>query len=139
MSTRIYIDVPDVQAQLALGYDRIRVFRSSVSTGPFIEVTAAQPAPARLVSAFAGPYGTANRRVVARVNQGPDQPALIDQQQYDGGGRLLTARLRLFDSAAQVPAVTGGNETDGLVGQYQMTSQYNGVGQLAGYRLVRVS
>ena len=62
----------------------------------------------------------------------------LDQQTYDGT-RLLTARLRLFDSAANVPATGGGSEVVGKVGEYTIEGQYDVLGRLDQFCFTRIS
>ncbi len=61
---------------------------------------------------------------------------IIDNQTYDGS-KLLTARLRLFDSAVNVPAV--GGEVVGKIGEYEISSQYDGQDRLALFLFKKVS
>lgn len=51
--------------------------------------------------------------------------AMIDNQVYVSG-RPTSARVRVFDSPANVPASSGGSETTGLVAEFQMESEYDG-------------
>lgn len=64
--------------------------------------------------------------------------AMVDNQTYDGLSQLLSARLRVFDSAVNVPAVTGGNETLGLKYEYEIEAEYDGLNKLTKYVLKRV-
>jgi hypothetical protein len=63
---------------------------------------------------------------------------MLDKQVYDAGNRLLRARLRLFDQASHVPIVPDANETTGLVGEYQLTTQYDALGRPKGFSLTLV-
>jgi len=52
--------------------------------------------------------------------------SMLDNQVYDGSGRLLTARLRVFDSVGNLPATPGGSETTGLLYEYNIVAGYTG-------------
>lgn len=65
--------------------------------------------------------------------------SMVDNQTYDSNGQLLTARLRVFDSAANLPAAPGGNETTGLLFEYNVTAGYAGLGVLNEYKIARVT
>lgn len=77
MSVKLTISIPDIDAQIASGYDFVRVFRGPTSTGPFVEVTAASPAPASLTGTVAGPFSVAGMTFSARLNRGPVQTSQI--------------------------------------------------------------
>jgi hypothetical protein len=65
--------------------------------------------------------------------------AFIDNTIYDTSGQLVSARLRIFDSREHAAAATdGGNETDGLIAVYEVTSRYEDQGLMSTYRMVRV-
>ena len=66
------------------------------------------------------------------------QNAILDLQQYDSGSQLTYARLRVFDSAARVPATPGGSETLGLIQVYEVRATYSGIGVATNYQLKRV-
>ena len=64
--------------------------------------------------------------------------ALVDNQQYDGNGQLIYARIRVFDDSANVPATPGGTETTGLTQEYEVTATWSGIGVTTSYSLKRV-
>lgn len=49
---------------------------------------------------------------------------MLDKQTYTGG-QLTSARLRIFDTPAHVPAVEGGSETIGLLAEFSIESAYD--------------
>lgn len=61
------------------------------------------------------------RRVLGLLHQN----AIIDNQAYSSG-QLTSARLRIFDIAANVPSTPGGSEIAGLLFEYQFTATYDG-------------
>lgn len=63
--------------------------------------------------------------------------AILDNQQYDADGQLVGARLRVFDSRANVPNTPGGNETTGLLHRYTIEAAYVGFGASNLFRLLR--
>ncbi len=77
MTVRLTISVPDVDTQLAAGFDRIRVFRGPAADGPFTEVTAENPTAATLIGSLAGPFHVHTKNVSLRLNEGPIQTAQI--------------------------------------------------------------
>lgn len=78
--------------------------------------------------------GTSVARILGLVHHN----GIVDNQAYDTNLQLTAARLRVFDTAAHVPSVPGGNETVGLLHTYQIEAQYAGVGVLTRYALKRV-
>lgn len=62
---------------------------------------------------------------------------IVDQQVFDANDQLTQARVRLFDSAANLPVNPGGAETTGLVATYQVTATYAAVGRENKYRVQR--
>lgn len=67
------------------------------------------------------------------------QNAILDNQTYDANNQLIAARLRVFDSAANVPTTPGGGETTGLIQEYAVEASYTGLGILNRYALKRVT
>lgn len=63
--------------------------------------------------------------------------AMLDQQVYSNG-LLMSARLRMFDSALHVPVNPGGSETLGLVAEFQIGSAYDITGLNTKFTLKRV-
>lgn len=53
--------------------------------------------------------------------------AILDKQEYDGQSQLTFARLRVFDSVANLPTTPGGNETVGLLHEYEIETEYDGL------------
>lgn len=65
--------------------------------------------------------------------------AFIDNTIHDLDGQLVAARVRLFDSKANVEAATdGGAETTGLIAVYEMNTAYESKGQMGSYRMKRI-
>lgn len=64
--------------------------------------------------------------------------AILDQQTYDAEGQLLTARLRIFDTASNVPTAPNGSETTGLLFQYSIEATYAGANQATRYTMRQV-
>lgn len=64
----------------------------------------------------------------------------IDNTVYDSNNQLEAARVRIFDSKANAQAATyGGSETTGLLATYTIDSNYQALGQMRDYRMVRDS
>jgi len=49
---------------------------------------------------------------------------MVDKQVYEGG-QLVSARIRMFASASQIPNEPEGDETAGLLAEFQLESTYN--------------
>jgi len=64
--------------------------------------------------------------------------AILDSQVYDSNTQLKSARLRVFDTAAHVPATPGGSETLGLLHEYSIEAEYAGLAVVSRYVLKRV-
>ena len=64
--------------------------------------------------------------------------AILDLQTYDGQGQLTSARLRVFDSPANVPATPGGSEVVGLLQRYDITATYSGLNVVTKFTLKQV-
>lgn len=64
--------------------------------------------------------------------------AFIDNTVFDAQSQLLTARLRIYDSKTNAQAATdGGAEATGLVATYTIEADYEGVGKMRQYRMVK--
>lgn len=65
--------------------------------------------------------------------------ARLDSQTYDGDGRMLTARLRVFAdlAAANLSDKTHANDVDGEIARYSITAEYDGSGNCTSYKLVK--
>lgn len=64
--------------------------------------------------------------------------AFIDNTVFDVNGQLTAARVRLFDSKANVQAATdGGSETTGLIATYTIESEYEMPGRMKQYRMMK--
>lgn len=62
----------------------------------------------------------------------------IDNTVYDQQGQLITARVRLFDSKEHVEMATdGGTEDAGLIATYNVQSQYESLGRMSTYRMIK--
>ena len=75
---------------------------------------------------------------LARVLGLLHQNAIVDNQTYDGQNQLTSARLRVFDSAVNVPTVPGGSETVGLLHEYSIEAEWAGIGAASKFILKRV-
>lgn len=64
--------------------------------------------------------------------------AILDEQVYDGNSQLTFARLRVFDSPANVPTMPGGNETVGLLHKYEIETEYDGVNIVRKFTLKQI-
>lgn len=53
--------------------------------------------------------------------------AILDKQEYDSQDQLTFARLRVFDSVANLPTTPGGSETVGLLHEYEINAEYDGL------------
>jgi hypothetical protein len=63
----------------------------------------------------------------------------IDNTVHDLDGQLVAARVRVFDSKANVELATdGGSETTGLVATYEMNTVYESQGLMGTYRMKRI-
>jgi hypothetical protein len=65
--------------------------------------------------------------------------AMADNQIYDNNGQLTSARLRVFDTVANVPTSPGGSETVGLLHEYAVSATYAGLNNLTSYVIKRVT
>ena len=75
-------------------------------------------------------------RVLGMVHEN----AFIDNTIHDIDGQLIAARVRIFDSKANVELATdGGAETTGLIAVYEMSTVYESKGQMGNYRMKRIS
>jgi hypothetical protein len=64
--------------------------------------------------------------------------SIVDNQAYDADDRLTSARLRVFDSAGNVPSSPGGSETTGLLFEYAVAAGYTVQGLLQEYKMEKV-
>jgi len=65
--------------------------------------------------------------------------AFIDNTVHDAFGSLVAARVRLFDTKANVEAATdGGSETTGLLSTYEIESTFEANCRLGSYRMKKV-
>jgi hypothetical protein len=70
---------------------------------------------------------TAIQADLARVLGLLHRNAILDNQEYDEQSQLTFARLRVFDSVANLPATPGGSETTGLLHEYEISAEYDGL------------
>lgn len=71
-------------------------------------------------------------RVLGLVHQN----VFIDNTIHDAYGSLVAARVRIFDSQANVEAATdGGSETTGLIATYEIDASFEGSCRLGTYRM----
>jgi len=78
--------------------------------------------------------GSSDDRIAGLLHEN----AIVDNQTYDGLSQLLSARVRVFERADQVPSTPGGNETTGLKHEYEVEAEYAGLNLLTKYILKRV-
>lgn len=64
--------------------------------------------------------------------------SMLDNQIYDGQGQLTSARLRVFDTASNVPASPEGSETAGLLHEYNIDAEYAGLNVVTKFTLKQV-
>lgn len=64
--------------------------------------------------------------------------SIIDNQTYATDGQLESARVRVFTIPSQVPDTPGGNETTGLLVEYNIESEYDSYGLNKRFVLKRV-
>jgi hypothetical protein len=64
--------------------------------------------------------------------------SILDLQTYDSHGQLTSARLRVFDSSANVPTTPGGSETVGLLHRYEIAASYAGLNVVTKFTLKQV-
>jgi len=64
--------------------------------------------------------------------------SMLDKQEYDGQSHLTFARLRVFDSEVNVPATPDGNETVGLLHEYEIETEYDGLNVVKKFTLKQV-
>jgi hypothetical protein len=75
---------------------------------------------------------------LARVMGLLHRNAILDLQAYDSLGQLTSARLRVFDSAANVPSTPGGDETAGLLQKYDIAASYSSLNVVTKFTLKQV-
>lgn len=63
--------------------------------------------------------------------------SMVDKQTYLEG-QLTSARVRMFDHPAHVPAAPGGNETAGRIAEFQISAEYDSQGLNKKYVLKRL-
>lgn len=62
--------------------------------------------------------------------------SIIDRQAYSSTGRLLSARVRAFETAAAAAAATD-TSTEGLRYTWEVSASYNDKDQLTNYKILR--
>ncbi len=121
MSVKLTISIPDVSDQVANGFDFIRVFRSTAgSSGPFIEITAENPAPASLTGSQVGPFSNSGLTLLLRVNRGPTQSVTLS-------GTPLSASQVAAQLIANVSGITA--EDDGT-GRLKISTTGSGTDEI---------
>lgn len=123
MSVRLSIDVPDVDQQIASGFDYIRVFRSTTGpSGTFTEITGASAEPATLVGTGVGPFTISGLVFSARVNRGAVQSVTLagtDPMTATEVGAFLAANLTGLlgadDGLGRLRLTTDGTGTDEML------------------------
>lgn len=122
MSVRLSINVPDVDAQLAAGFDFIRVFRSTTGpSGIFTEVTGTSAQPARLVGTEVGPFSVATLILSLRVNRG-----VLQSVQLPGSNPVTATEIGSF-LTTNVDGLLGAD--DGL-GHLSLTTDGTGTDEV---------
>jgi len=75
---------------------------------------------------------------ITRVLGLEHENAFLDNTTYDSNGQLLALRLRIFDSKTNAEAAQdGGSETTGLIATYTVESEYESLGRMKFYRMVK--
>lgn len=75
---------------------------------------------------------------IARLLGLSHENAFIDNTIYDPNSMLTSARVRIFDSRSNAQLATdGGSETDGLVATYSIEADYESIGMMKTYRMVK--
>lgn len=89
---------------------------------------------------FATDYGKDDlAAMILRVLGMVHENAFIDNTVHDIDGQLIAARVRIFDSKANVELATdGGAEVTGLIAVYEMSTVYESRGQMGSYRMKKV-
>lgn len=64
--------------------------------------------------------------------------SILDNQTYDSFDQLLKARLRRFETAANIPATPGGSETAGLKHEHEIEAEYSGNNRATSFTLKKV-
>lgn len=76
---------------------------------------------------------------IARILGLVHENAFIDNTVHDALGSLVAARIRIFDSKANVEAATdGGSETTGLIATYEIETTYEADCRMGSYRVKKV-
>jgi hypothetical protein len=108
MSVKLTVSIPDVDQQIAAGFDFIRVFRSITgSAGPFTEVTSATPQPAVLTGTETGPFAVSGLTMTMRLNRGPVQTSVITGTDPLSAGQVGSAL------AADIQGLTAADDGTG--------------------------
>jgi hypothetical protein len=122
MSVKLSISIPDVNAQVAQGFDFVRVFRSTQGpSGPFVEITAAAPRAATLTGTIAGPFNVSGMALMLRANRGPTQTVtLIGENPLSAASiaGLVTAQVAgvvSSDDGGRIVITTTGVGTDEII------------------------
>lgn len=65
--------------------------------------------------------------------------SIVDQQEYaDPNGQITKWRHRGFNSAGNVPATAGGNETTGKIFEHEFEAEYDGPNQPSKLRMTKI-
>jgi len=123
MSVKLNIAVPDVNAQIALGFDFIRVFRSTTGPqGTFVEITSATPRSASLTGTITGPFNVTGLSLMIRANRGPTQTATISGTNPLSASQIatqinaqLSGILASDDGTGKLKITTNGTGTDEIL------------------------
>lgn len=123
MSVKLTIQIPDVDQQVAAGYDFIRVFRSTTGpNGTFTEVTDSTPQAASLTGTATGPFSVSGLTLSIRLNRGPVQSSTItgsDPLSASQVAAALTADIQGLvaadDGSGRLVLRTDGTGTDEVI------------------------
>ena len=122
MSVKLTVSIPDVDAQLAAGYDQIRVYRSTTgSTGAYTEVTAAAPAAATLTGTVVGPFVVGGMTLSVRLNRGA-----VQSSEITGTDPLSASQV----ASALMADITGLVAQDDGTGRLQLSTDGTGTDEV---------
>lgn len=139
-----FLSLPDIQAEIItddspfLGADipAIKARVDLLETESDAATRAAADIAAHLVTQAALTAQNVEIAIIAGLVQ---QNFILDTTTYNGSGLLTAGRVRIFDSAANVPATGGGSETAGLLATFNITAvaESGDASQVDYYRVVK--
>ena len=100
------------------------VLSAAHGSGSWAGASAAAVADAVWEELVADHYGTAGSaaEALAVIRGLVQQNFILDETTYNTSGLLTACRIRIYDSAANVPSTGGGSETTGLLATYNVTA-----------------